>query len=355
MLFVPKEVILLNLNERKTKILEAIVTGYIETGEPIGSRTIAKNYDLGISSATIRNEMSDLEELGLITQLHTSSGRIPSDKGYRLYVDNLMGHRELTEEETNFLQNVVINNINHVDYLMEQTAKALSMLTNYPTIISTPKVEEEKIKHIQLVVLDETSIIAVVVTENKNVKNHIIPVDKNLSVQDLISISSAINNLIEKYSLEEIKGLIDKNEKDVLTDAEQVINKVFNEIFRANKEEEDLKVYTSGINNILDFKEFSNIEKAKSVFQYLEEKEMLVDILSNNGENNNSIQILIGGENTIEGLKDCSIVKTEYKIAGAKGTIGIIAPTRMDYAKAVSVLDGIVKNINNVLKTLSSD
>ena len=176
----------MNLNERKTKILEAIITGYIETGEPIGSRTIAKNYDLGISSATIRNEMSDLEELGLITQLHTSSGRIPSDKGYRLYVDNLMGHRELTDEETKFLQNVIVNNINHMDYLMEQTAKALSMLTNYPTIISKPKIEKEKIKHIQLVSLDETSIIAVVVTENKTVKNYIVPVDKNLSVQDTL-------------------------------------------------------------------------------------------------------------------------------------------------------------------------
>ena len=345
----------MNLNERKIKILEAIVTGYIETGEPIGSRTIAKNYDLGISSATIRNEMSDLEELGLITQLHTSSGRIPSDKGYRLYVDNLMGHRELTEEETNFLQNVIINNINHIDYLMEQTAKALSMLTNYPTIISKPKAEEEKIKHIQLVLLDETSIIAVVVTENKTVKNYIIPVDRHFSMEDLISISTAANSLIEKYSLEEIKNIIDESEKEILTDAEQVINKVFYEIFKANKEEEDIKVYTSGIKNILDFKEFSNIEKAKPIFQSLEEKQMLVDILSNNSENNDSIQILIGGENTIEGLKDCSIVKTEYKIAGATGTIGIIAPTRMDYAKAVSVLDGIVKNINNVLKSLSSD
>ena len=343
------------LNDRKIKILEAIINDYIETGEPIGSRTIAKKYDLGISSATIRNEMSDLEDLGLVTQLHTSSGRIPSDKGYRLYVDNLMSHRELTEEETNFLQNVVINNINHMDYLMEQTAKALSMLTNYATIISQPKAEQEKIKNIQLVCLDETSIIAVVVTENKSVKNYIVPVDKNFSTQDLITISSAINNLINKYSLDEIKDLFDKNDTDILSEGEQVIKKVFNEIFKVNKEDEQVKFYTSGINNILDFKEFSDIEKAKTIFQSLEEKEVLVDILSNNSENDSSIQILIGGENHIEGLKDCSIVKTEYKIAGATGTIGIIAPTRMDYAKAVSVLDSIVKNINNVLKSLSSD
>ena len=343
------------LNDRKIKILEAITNHYIERGEPIGSRTIAKKYDLGISSATIRNEMSDLEELGLVTQLHTSSGRIPSAKGYRLYVDNFMEHRDLTEEETKFLQNVVINNINHMDYLMEQTAKALSMLTNYATIISKPKVEEDKIKHIQLVSLDEISIIAVVVTENKTVKNYIVQVDKQFSMQDLISISSAINNFISDYSLDEIKTLIEKNENEILSEAEQVINKVFREIFKSNKEDKEVKFYTSGINNILDFKEFSDVEKAKTIFQSLEEKEMLVDILSNNGDNNNSIQILIGDENNIEEFKDCSIVKTEYKIAGATGTIGIIAPTRMDYAKAVSVLDSIVKNINNVLKSLSSD
>ena len=342
------------LNDRKIKILEAIINDYIERGEPIGSRTIAKKYDLGISSATIRNEMSDLEELGLVTQLHTSSGRIPSAKGYRLYVDNFMEHRDLTEEETKFLQNVVINNINHMDYLMEQTAKALSMLTNYATIISKPKVEEDKIKHIQLVSLDEISIIAVVVTENKTVKNYIVQVDKQFSMQDLISISSAINNFISDYSLDEIKTLIEKNENEILSEAEQVINKVFREIFKSNKEDKEVKFYTSGINNILDFKEFSDVEKAKTIFQSLEEKEMLVDILSNNGDNNNSIQILIGDENNIEEFKDCSIVKTEYKIAGATGTIGIIAPTRMDYAKAVSVLDSIVKNINNLLKSLSS-
>ncbi len=353
MLFVLKGSDFLKLNDRKIKILEAIINDYIETGEPIGSRTIAKKYDLGVSSATIRNEMSDLEELGLIIQPHTSSGRIPSDKGYRLYVDTLMGHRELTEEETDFLKNVVVNNINHMDYLMEQTARALSMLTNYATVISKPKVEEDKIKHIQLVPLDESAIIAVVVTENKSIKNYVIPVEREFSAKDLLTITTSLNNIILDYSLDQIKSQISKNNQNIISETEQIINKVFEQIFKSNKEEE-VKFYTSGINNILDFKEFSDIEKAKPIFQTLEEKDMLIDILSSSNEDGNSIQILIGGENNIEEFKDCSIVKTEYKIAGATGTIGIIAPTRMDYAKAVSVLDGIVKNINNVLKTLSS-
>lgn len=343
----------MRLNDRKIKILEALITDYIETGEPIGSRTIAKKYDLGISSATIRNELSDLEELGLVTQPHASSGRIPSDKGYRLYVDTLMEHRELTEEEIKYLQDIVVNNINHMDYLMEQTARALATLTNYATIISRPKVEEEKIKYIQLVPLDEVSIIAVVVTENKNVKNYIINVDREFSMEDLLRFTSEINNIIKDYSLDEIKNQINKDKNSVISEIEQIIYKVFEQIFNSN--EEKTKFYTSGINNILEFKEFSNIEKAKPIFQSLEEKDILIDILNKDSGDNNSIQILIGDENTAQEFKDCSIVKTEYKIADAIGTIGIIAPTRMDYAKTVSLLDEIVKNINNVIKTLSSD
>ncbi|WP_250278186.1 heat-inducible transcriptional repressor HrcA [[Clostridium] colinum] len=344
----------MRLNDRKIKILEALITDYIETGEPIGSRTIAKKYDLGISSATIRNELSDLEDLGLVIQPHASSGRIPSDKGYRLYVDTLMEHRDLSKEEVDFLKDIVVNNINHMDYLMEQTARALSTLTNYATVISKPKVEQEEIKHIQLVPLDESSIIAIVITKNKNVKNYIIPVDKEFFVQDLLSIASTINNIINEFSLDEIKNQINKDKQNIISEGEQIIVKVFEQIFKDDNEEK-IKFYTSGINNILDFKEFSNIEKAKPIFQSLEEKDMLINILSGNNENNNSIQILIGGENSVEEFKDCSIVKTEYKIAGATGTIGIIAPTRMDYAKTISLLDEIVKNINNVLKTLSSD
>lgn len=343
----------MNLNERKIKILEAIITDYIETGEPIGSRTIAKKYDLGISSATVRNEMSDLEELGLIIQPHTSSGRIPSDKGYRFYVDNFIGHRELTNEETTFLKNVVINNINHMDYLMEQTARALSILTNYTTIISKPKLDEDKIKHIQLVPLDENSIIAVLVTENKNIKNIIIDVQREFNQEEFIKLTNILNETIKNHTLLEIKNIICSDNASITSEYEIIIKLIFKAILKDLKEEEDIKLYTSGVNNILDFPEFSNIKKAKTIFQTFEEKDMLINILGNNAKGENNIQILIGRENDIEEFKDCSIVKTEYKIANATGTIGIIAPTRMDYAKAISVLNSIIENMNDVLRGVS--
>ena len=164
----------MKLNDRKIKILEAIITDYVATAEPVGSRTIAKKYDLGISPATIRNEMSDLEEMGLIEQPHTSAGRIPSQMGYRMYVDNMMHKRVLTSEEVEFLKNAISLNVDRIEYLMQQTAKALSMLTNYTTIVTEPKSTRVKIKHIQLVPIDNNTVAAVVVTDSKAIKNHII-------------------------------------------------------------------------------------------------------------------------------------------------------------------------------------
>lgn len=336
------------LNERKIKILEAIVNDYIANAEPIGSRTIAKKYDLGISSATIRNEMSDLEELGLIVQPHTSSGRVPSDKGYRLYVDKLMNYRELTNEETRFLKDIISNNINQVDFLMQQTAKALSILTKYTTVVSEPKSKRVSVKHVQLVPLDEKSVVVVVVTEDKVIKNHVMQVNRSLDIEELNNISGIINSSLKNYKIENVQNITIGNEySDIISD-------VFNVVAKTIMHEEDIHLYTSGVNNILDFPEFSDIEKAKNIFQALEEKEALIDLLGiENSTADDKLQIFIGYENSMEQLKDCSIIKTKYNIGNAVGTIGIIGPTRMDYSQTVMYLNGIVKNINDVIKTIS--
>lgn len=346
----------MELNSRKIKILEAIITDYISTGEPVGSRTIAKKYDLGISSATIRNEMSDLEELGLIEQLHTSSGRVPSKRGYRLYVDEFMTKCKLTDEEVIYLEEIVANNINQVDYLMEETAKALSMLTNYTTVVSKPQVTEDKIKAIQLMPFDDNSILATLVTKNKVIKNFEVPTEKNFTSMELNFIVENINNILLNYTLDEIEVQLNSSDDTIKTSEEKLINNILEKTIDIFLKVEDTKIFTSGINNILEFKEFNTIEKAKSIFNTLEEKDVLINILENNKQTNNisneidesSIQILIGDEHHIEGFKECSIIKTEYKIADAKGTMCIIAPTRMDYARAVSILDRILNNIRNL-------
>lgn len=344
------------LNERKIKILEAIINDYIATAEPIGSRTIAKKYDLGISSATIRNEMSDLEELGFIIQPHTSSGRVPSDRGYRLYVDRLLHFRELTKQETDFLRSTVAENINHIEYLMRQTAKALTMLTNYTTVVSEPKSNEVKIKHVQVIPFDDTSVITVIVTDNKVVKNNVIKVEHAPEPDVLNQISNLINQTLKNFTLDKI---VSKEAYSEFLNSPygKLIDDVFLSILKTANEEKDMQVYTSGVNNILDFPEFSDIDKAKSVFKALEEKDMLINILEGDKDkqsNFGNIKILIGNENSLEQLKDCSIIKTDYKYGdNSYGSIGIIGPTRMNYAQVIPVLNSIVKNINDVIKAFS--
>lgn len=348
---------LMILNERKIKILEAIVNDYIATAEPIGSRTIAKKYNLGISSATIRNEMSDLEELGFIIQPHTSSGRVPSDMGYRLYVDRLLQFRELTKEETDFLKNTVEENINHIDYLMRQTAKTLAALTKYATVVSEPKAQEIKIKHVQVIPFDEVSVITVVVTDSKTIKNNVIKV-KNAPEPDILNqISGLVNQVLKNYSIEEI---ISKEAYSEFLNSPygKLIDDVFKSVLETVKEEREMQVYTSGVNNILNFPEFSDIDKAKNVFKALEEKDMLINILDGKSspEGFGNVKILIGNENSMEQLKDCSIIKTDYKYGeNSYGSIGIIGPTRMNYAQVIPILNGIVKNINDVIKAFSDE
>lgn len=341
----------MNLNERKVKILEAIIKDYIQSGEPISSRTIAKKYDLGVSSATIRNEMSDLEELGLIIQLHSSSGRVPSNKGYRVYVDNFMEKPALSSYEANFLKSVVYNNINHLDYLMQETAKALSLLTNYTSVISQPSSLQD-ISLVQLLPFDNLSILVVLITSSKDVKNLIVNINQTLSSEQLFYIS---NMLTEIFTFNHI-SFVQSNFNSIsenYPNFQHIISLILSEIFIFLNKEQNIKLYTSGFNNMLDFPEFSNAQKAKPLFKTLEEKEILINLLdfsSENSSTNSSIQISIGTENYIEQLKDCSVIKTEFKINNAVGNIGIIAPTRMDYAKTVSILNSFIKYVNDVIK-----
>ena len=340
------------LNERKVRILEAIINDYIATAEPIGSRTIAKKYDLGISSATIRNEMSDLEDMGYIVQPHTSAGRVPSDKGYRLYVDRLMHYRELTFEESDYLRSIIANNINHMDYLMRETAKAISVLTNYTTIVSEPELDLTSIKHIQLLPMDEKSIALVLITDNKVIKNHVVSVEKAPDYDTLTKLSFMLNDLLggrkfSDISKIEIEGLGSAHNNEVL-------HKILESVKDMVVAEDKVRVYTSGVNNMLDYPEFSDIEKAKSLFKAFEEKEVLITLLGNN--NTENVQVVIGSENNLEQMKDCSIIKANY-MYGQKslGAIGIIGPTRMDYTQVASVLYGIVKNVNTILHSMTKD
>ncbi len=340
------------LNDRKIKILEAIVNDYIQTAEPIGSRTIAKKYDLGISSATIRNEMSDLEEMGLIIQPHASAGRVPSDKGYRLYVDKLMHHRELAENEIEFLKQLVATNVSHIDYLMQETAKAISVLTKYTTVVTSPKASKTKIKHIQLVPIDRSELLIVLVVDGNIVKHHQMNMEDVPGYEELNNLSVYLNEALKGTTIDTINRTTLLELKEKFTQSSHLLMPVLEAVIGMLETQDNVQVFTSGVKNILAFPEFSDLEKAKAIFQALEERDILITLLER--ESMDNIQVVIGSENTLSQMKDCSIIKANYFLENSSfGSIGIIGPTRMDYGQVISVLKGIVKNINSALRLLS--
>ena len=339
-------------NDRKIQILQAIINNYIETAEPVGSRTIAKKYNLGISSATIRNEMSDLEEMGFILQPHASSGRIPSDMGYRLYVDHLMQKKELGEEEQRYLQSIISRDISQIDFLMEETAKALSVLTNYTTIISEPKGQRTRMKQIRLIPLDSVSVLLVIATEGNFIKNHVIKMGCVPTEEKIFDIGFCLNRLLQGCALREIDTLLVARMQEELWEYRELLPPILKAIETTMRSAEKVQLHMSGTKNILAFPEFADIQKAKSLFQALEEKDVLVTLLEES--KNNDLQVLIGSENTVQSMQDCSVITATYKMGdNTRGTIGIVGPTRMDYSQVISVLNGMVQNIEKVLKNLS--
>ncbi len=348
----------MELDDRKLKILEAIVNDYILTAEPIGSRTIAKKYDLGVSSATIRNEMSDLEELGLIIQPHASAGRIPSDKGYRLYVNKIMEKQHTSVTPADVINELIVNNINKIETLMEETAKALSLMTNYVTVVSEPQMDNARLKYIQLVPIDVRSILLVVVLSSNIVKNGNIYLDKSYeygySKNYLTTLTDYLNEVLEGCLVEEITEELINRIVNFMEGDDSLVKLVIEEIINQCGKENSSKMYTSGVNNILGYPEFSNnMEKAQEIFKSMEEKDFLNNLMLDVKDEN--MEIIIGEENSLVQLKDFSVVKARYKLSEDRyGSIGIIGPRRMNYEQTISVLNGIVKNINSALDLLNN-
>ena len=319
------------LSDRKMKILHAVIKNYLETGEPVGSRTISKYTDLNLSSATIRNEMADLEELGYILQPHTSAGRIPSDKGYRLYVDMLM---EEKEQELSEMQEQMLDKADKMEQLLKQAARVLASNTNYATMVSTPMNNSNKIKFIQLSMVDEEQVIAVIVLGGNVIKNKIIDVEEPLSNENLLKLNMLLNTTLNGMSIEEINlGLIARLKEQAGIHS-SVISNVLDAVADAIQVEEDMQIYTSGATNIFKYPELSDNQSAQEIINAFEEKQQLTELVTQTlaKEDNTGIQVYIGDETPVQTMKDCSVVTATYELGdGMKGTIGIIGPKRMDY------------------------
>ena len=336
----------MELNERKEKILDAVIRNYLETGEPVGSRTISKYTDLNLSSATIRNEMSDLEELGYIVQPHTSAGRIPTDKGYRFYVDNILKDRmaELDEREKKVTEkeDLLIQKVDKVETLLQNMAKMLATNTNYATMVSTPKA--------QLSVLEEKSLLCTVVSDKNHVVNKIVKVSKDVNQEIVVRLNVALNTVLAGLSIEEINLGVMTTLASQAGEFESVVSEVLKAITEAIATEEQMKIYTSGATNIFKYPELSDKERASQLLTTLEEKSQLTELI-NEGDEETGIQVYIGSESPVQSMKDCSVVTATYELEdGFKGTIGIIGPKRMDYEKVVDALRNVKEQLSDTFK-----
>lgn len=340
----------MQLDERKTKILQAVIRNYLETGEPVGSRTISKYTDLNLSSATIRNEMADLEEMGYILQPHTSAGRIPSDIGYRFYVDTLMAEKE---KEVVEMREVMVEKQDKMETLLKQVAKILAQNTQYATMISSPQTHRNKVKFIQLSRVDDNQILAVIVVEGNVIKNKILSVDEKLSDETLLKLNILMNTHLNGLCMEEINlGMIAalKQQAGIHSD---IVSEVIDAVAEAIKADEDLEIYTSGANNIFKYPELADQTKASELINMFEEKQQLHELITDAlaDEKNSGIQVYIGNETPIQSMRDCSVVTATYELGeGMRGTVGIIGPKRMDYDRVVGVLRTLQSQLDELYR-----
>lgn len=337
----------MEMDERKTKILQAIIRNYLETGEPVGSRTISKYTDLNLSSATIRNEMADLEEMGYIIQPHTSAGRIPSDMGYRFYVDTLM---DAKEREVSEMKEMLLQRQDRLEDMLKGLVKVLAKDTQYATMITAPTTHRNKLKFIQLSRVDINHILAVVVIEGNVIRNRMIEVEEEIDDETLLKLNMLLNTQLNGMTIEEINLSLVAKMKQQAGIHSDVISGVIDEVVETLAEEKDLEVYTSGTNNIFKYPELADNENASRLITAFEEKEVLGDMfLPVPASENTGIQIYIGGENQNQNMQDCSVVTATYDLGdGMKGTIGIVGPRRMDYDKVVGTLKTIKLNLDDL-------
>ncbi len=343
----------MELNERKLQILKAIINDYFETAEPVGSRTLSRHYDLGISPATIRNEMSDLEELGFIMQPHTSSGRIPSDKGYRFYVDMMLQLQKAEFTKLVYMEELK-KSAARIEDLLKNIGQNLAQETRYTTIVSSPHYTRSKIKNIQLISVEPTVILAVVVTDGNAIKDYVIHLEHAVNQDQLNRLAVVMNQFLFGLTLKEIDTMVIRQIKAASMDNEEVVSKVIDVVFRTIQVVDETDIYTYGTTNILQYPEFNDIKKASNLIRTLEEKDVLKDIINTTIESDDGhIKIVIGEENQLDDLKECSLITTSYHINGEKvGAIGIIGPRRMDYDRTVMNLRSLIKNVDDLLNKL---
>jgi heat-inducible transcriptional repressor len=343
------------LDIRQREVLEMIIDCYRRTAEPVGSRTVARRYGINLSPATIRNTMADLEDLGYVKQPHTSAGRVPTELGYRVYIDSLMKFYELSPREKDFIREGVTTSIVDLETIMEQTSRILSEISHYIGIALTPELHEGTLRHLELIPIDTTSddserqrrVLAVLVMASGTVKNHVVLVHKDLSGEDIHRIKRILNEKLSGLPLKKIQQISqDAMQLKALFDPylSEPVAAFTRDTFSLDK---GTHVYLDGASNFFSQPEFLEVQKIEPLFRLLEQKDQIADLLT--PRQSPDIQVLIGSENACEGMELCSVVCSGYSIHGDMyGTIGVIGPTRMEYSRIVSIVSFTARCISQM-------
>ncbi len=336
------------LDIRKMRILQAIVDDYIMTAAPVGSRTVSKRSDMGLSPATIRNEMSDLTELGFLEQPHTSAGRIPSEKAYRLYVNHMMNTANLSDDEADYIRRHLDTRVHEVGEVIRQTAKVLSDMTNYTSMVLVPQVSGLRVRRISLIPVSEGTAMAVVVTNTGVTKNAMINVPPTLTPDDLEKISKLITEKLDGHRLADAVTSVLPMIKNEVGEQAEAVGQMLTEIERSMSEQD---VEVVGASNILDYPEYSDAQKARSFLTEIEQGDYLYKVLTDASDVEMSVRI--GAENDNPDMQDCSVVTVTYKAGGKNiGTMGVVGPTRMDYGKVMAILKYMSSSLSDILSKL---
>jgi len=336
------------LDQRKLQILKAIIDDYIGSAEPVGSRTIAKKYGVGVSSATIRNEMSDLEEMGYLEQPHTSAGRIPSNKAYRLYVDQLMKLNIIPLAEAEAIKKVYEQRTAELEDIVMQTARVLCNLTNYTTVVIGPNMNKVLIKSIQLVPVDLSHALMVVVTSAGVVKDLLLDLPQDINRDYLNRVSNMFTDLFRNKTFAEVDLAFVPQIQKEMARKKKFFNMLIDSLSESTSARQHKDVHLEGTTNIFNFPEYSDLMKAKEFLRLIEDKDTLYNFLS--GMDNTGVSVIIGGENRFDELKGYSVVTASYNLGSkALGSIAVIGPTRMEYSRAVSMIDFVCKNLSDYL------
>lgn len=342
----------MSLDNRKVKILKAIIASYIDNAEAVGSRTISKKYELGVSPATIRNEMSDLEEMGFLIQPHASAGRIPTDKAYRYYVDDLW-KKVQGSSNTNLsqLRNIIEDKANELDSIFRNSVRILSQFTKYTSFIVAPQLKQSVIKRIQLVPITDTKILLLIILQSNIVKQVTLRLNSPIPYEQMEKISIRLSEKLYGQKLEDIGSLKDNLIEELYRIREtnsdaliQLLPYLMDQICNL----EEISVYSDGITNILDLPEYNDVIKAREFISFVEDKSSMAKLFQYVGEND--LDISIGHENQYEELRNCSLITATYKFNGKLiGKIGVIGPTRMDYSKVISTVKLMSDAMNEII------